>query len=331
MHITYEKYKNEEIKMANPSKKTAQLTLLDKNNISYTIVGRFFETIKDKLIMMAKKDIIVLITGETGTGKELIAQALHAESGRAGKFILINCAAIPDNLFESVLFGHEKGSFTGASNSSIGMIRSATNGTVLLDEIGDIPLHLQAKLLRFLQEKEVQTVGSDNVQKIDVRILAATNKNLEEEVQSGHFRSDLYYRISSFNIDLPPLRERLYDMEALINHFLKKCATKHNIDIGDVTKHLKRILTEHYVNRSWPGNIRELERAIESYLIFSEDGTSENSLNGNLNIHEAKERVERNLLIEAHKKAGGKISKIAQITGLSIDEVTDKLRRLKIK
>ncbi|WP_244228846.1 sigma-54 interaction domain-containing protein [Mucilaginibacter endophyticus] len=207
-------------------------------------------------------DSTVLITGETGTGKELIAKTIHAASARKNKpMISVNCAAIPTNLMESELFGHEKGSFTGATEQRIGKFELANNGTLFLDEIGELPLELQVKLLRALQEKEIERVGGKGTVKTDVRIISATNRDLIAEVERGRFRRDLYYRLHVFPIDLPPLRERTEDIPLLANYFLKRFSKQ---KIGFSKKAIKQML--HY---NWPGNIREMEHLIERQILLS--------------------------------------------------------------
>ena len=181
-------------------------------------------------------DATVLITGESGTGKELIAQKIHTSSNRADKpFVAINCAAMPGDLLESELFGYEKGTFTGAYKDEIGIIRRADNGTLLLDEIGEMDLRLQSKLLRFLQDKEVRSVGDDKTYKVDVRIICSTNRNLKKEVEEGNFREDLFYRINVINLIAPPLRERLEDLELLVPYFIEKYNISFNKNIKGIT------------------------------------------------------------------------------------------------
>jgi transcriptional regulator with GAF, ATPase, and Fis domain len=218
-------------------------------------------------------DISVLILGESGTGKELIAQSVHRLSERKEKpFIAVNCAALPANLIESELFGHEKGSFTGATDKRIGKFEQGNEGTVFLDEIGELPLELQVKLLRVLQEKEIESVGG-RTKKVDVRIIAATNRNLEEEIAAGRFRLDLYYRINIFPILLPPLRERKEDIVALAKHFVNIYARKEKKEITGVADHVIQAM----INYTWPGNIRELENTIARAVLLT-SGPIVNSL-----------------------------------------------------
>jgi len=212
--------------------------------------------------LVAPRDTAVLLTGDSGSGKELVAQAVHKLSPRAMKpFVIINCAAIPETLLESELFGYTRGSFTGAVQSRAGRIHAAQSGTLFLDEIGEIPLSLQSKLLRFLESGEVQRLGSVDVFKMDVRVVAATNANLEEKVRRGEFRKDLYYRLSVFPVELPPLSERKEDIYSLAEHFLNALGSNAELSI-DALECLQR--------HDWPGNVRELKHVIERATILAE-------------------------------------------------------------
>ncbi len=225
-------------------------------------VATSVERIKDS-------DSTILVTGESGTGKELIAHAIHRLSRRAeGPFVPFNCSAVPAELIESVLFGHRRGTFTGALSDQLGLIRSAENGTLFLDEIGDLPLTLQPKLLRFLQEGEVHTLGDNAPRKVNVRVIAATHKDLEQLVSEKHFREDLYYRIATLNVKVPPLRERPEDISALISHFISLYARKNDRDISGITWEAIQIL-EGY---TWPGNVRELAGEVERLVLYADDG-----------------------------------------------------------
>jgi two-component system response regulator HydG len=211
----------------------------------------------------------VLITGESGTGKELVARAIHYNSSRASApFIPINCGAIPPELFESELFGHIKGAFTGATVSRAGFFQTADGGTIFLDEISEISQPLQVKLLRVLQDKEICMVGASRPHKVDVRIVAATNKDLEELVKKGTFREELYFRLSVITVSLPPLRERGDDKLILINHFLKKYAEEMECDTPVLSDRTLKVLN----NYDWPGNVRELENLVQRMIVMSEDG-----------------------------------------------------------
>ncbi len=217
----------------------------------------------------------VLILGETGTGKELVARAVHRISERRQRpFIRLNCAAIPFDLLESELFGHERGAFTGAITRKIGRFEMADTGTLFLDEIGDIPLALQPKLLRVLQEQEFERLGSGRTHHIDVRLVAATHRNLADMVQRQEFRSDLYYRLNVFPLTLPPLRDRREDIPPLVSHFVDFFARK----IGKEIRHVPQDTLSAFASHSWPGNVRELQNLIERAVILSSDGTLPNPL-----------------------------------------------------
>jgi nitrogen regulation protein NR(I) len=215
---------------------------------------------------VASTDATVLIRGESGTGKELVARAIYQHSIRADKpFLVINCVAIPETLLESELFGYEKGAFTGAVNRRVGKIEQANGGTVFLDEIGDMPFSIQAKILRLLQEKSIERLGGRSPIPVDVRVLAATNRDLEEALSEGRFREDLYYRLKVVTLRLPPLRERTGDVSMLADYFLKRFARQMNTDSPGMTDQAVNIMN----NYSWPGNVRELANTIQKALIFS--------------------------------------------------------------
>src|SRR5580658_6124571 len=224
---------------------------------------------------VAPTNATVLVLGETGTGKELIAAAIHKSSPRcAGPFVKINCAAIPFELLESELFGYEKGAFTGAFANKIGRFEMANGGTLFLDEIGDIPLGLQPKLLRVLQEREFERLGSGQTHKVDVRLIAATHRNLTDLVKQDSFRSDLYYRLNVFPISVPPLRERREDIQALVSHFVKFYGRRMGKPIEEIPTGTMAALASY----SWPGNIRELQNLIERAVILANDGVLPNPL-----------------------------------------------------
>jgi two-component system response regulator HydG len=218
----------------------------------------------DLLEQVASARTTVLLQGESGTGKEVFARALHRSSGRKGAFIAVNCAAIPENLIESELFGHERGAFTGAVATTQGKFQLADGGTLLLDEIGDLPLPLQAKLLRALQEGEVQRVGAPLAQRVDVRVVAATNRDLEAEVQGGRFRADLFYRLNVIAVDLPPLRARGEDIPGLVQHFLRRFVAQNGKPGLTVSAEAMAALCAY----SWPGNVRELENCVERAVVL---------------------------------------------------------------
>lgn len=237
--------------------------------------GPLIKVLKD-VKKVAGTEATVLITGETGTGKELAARSIHSSSRRSEKpFIKVNCPAIPSSLIESEFFGHEQGAFTGATRKREGRFKVADGGTIFLDEIGDLPIELQSKLLRVLQEGEFEPVGSSNTEKVDVRVVAATNRDLMKEVKEGNFREDLYYRLNVFQIELPPLRERSGDVERIAQAFVEKFSKRNGLSL--------ELLNEDDVRRlnaySWPGNIRELQNVIERAVITS--------VNGRVNLEQA--------------------------------------------
>jgi formate hydrogenlyase transcriptional activator len=233
------------------------------------------ETVLEQVERVAPTDSTVLIEGETGTGKELIAHAIHNISLRCGRpFVRLNCAAIPLDLLESELFGHEKGAFTGAIAQKIGRFELADKGTLFLDEVGDIPPALQPKLLRVLQEQEFERLGSTRTHQVDVRLVAATNRDLTEMVNRGEFRSDLYYRLNVFPILLPPLRERREDIPALVTHFVEIFGRRMGRPIEEIPRETMSALSSY----PWPGNIRELQNLIERAVILSNHGVLPNPL-----------------------------------------------------
>ena len=233
------------------------------------------ESVLEQVERVAPTDSTVLIQGETGTGKELIAYAIHNISSRCGRpLIRLNCAAIPLDLLESELFGHEKGAFTGAIAQKMGRFELADKGTLFLDEVGDIPPALQPKLLRVLQEQEFERLGSARTHKVDVRLVAATHRDLAEMVNHGEFRSDLYYRLNVFPVLLPPLRERREDIPTLVTHFVEIYGRRIGRQIGSIPPATMSALTSY----QWPGNIRELQNLIERAVILSNDGVLPNPL-----------------------------------------------------
>ncbi len=271
---------------------------------------------------IADSDSTVYIQGESGTGKELIAKAIHVASGRKDKpFIALNCAAIPETLLESKLFGHEKGAFTGATQSARGSFTQAHTGTIFLDEIGDMSLTIQAKVLRILQERQFYPVGSEKLVEVDVRVIVATNKDLEEEVKKGLFRHDLYYRIRVIPIQLPPLRERKEDIQPLVDHFLKQFNDRMKKSIKGVTPEAMKKLMLH----DWPGNVRELENTVESAMVMTqlEYITEEDILQSRpssatepmKSLRDAKNAFEKNYLIGLLQTCKGNVSDAAELAG----------------
>ena len=263
---------------------------------------------------VAPGDSTVLLLGETGTGKELVARAIHNRSPRRVRpFVKLSCAAIPTGLLESELFGHERGAFTGAIAQKIGRLELADQGSLFLDEIGDIPLELQPKLLRVLQEREFERLGSTRTKRVDVRIVAATHRDLEGMILREEFRRDLYYRLNVFPIHIPPLRERASDIPLLMRHFMHRAAKRMNKDVHSVSAETMAALTDY----PWPGNIRELENVIERAVIVSRGSTLEVSLQ-DLNRRIAHghcaersqtlEEVERNHILSTLKQTGWVVS-----------------------
>src|SRR5579872_3622139 len=286
---------------------------------------------------VAPTDSTVLVLGETGTGKELIAHAIHNLSARCGRpFVKLNCAAIPFDLLESELFGHEKGAFTGAIAQKLGRFEMADTGTLFLDEIGDLPLALQPKLLRVLQEQEFERLGSGRTHRTDVRLVAATHRNLPQMVERNEFRSDLYYRLNVFPITLPPLRERLEDIPQLVSHFVEVFGRR----MGKRVEQIPQTTMNAFVAYPWPGNVRELQNLIERAVIRSEDGVLPNPLppsgtsptnsiaaQGTLRDHETA------LILQTLEVAGGMIGGpqgAAARLGLKRTTLVSKMKRLGI-
>src|SRR6184192_1625779 len=241
-----------------------RLDALDQEIVS---ASAEMEAVKKMILKVARSTSTVLIRGESGTGKELIARAIHTQSPRADEmFQAVNCAAINENLLESELFGHEKGAFTGAHAEKKGLFEIADKGTLFLDEIGELDVSMQAKLLRALQEREIRRVGGTRAIKIDVRVVAATNRDLRAMVQDGRFRDDLYYRINVLSIDVPPLRERREDIPVLLDYFLKKHTRNTSRLVKGLTPETRRMMNDY----AWPGNVRQLESAIERAILLCE-------------------------------------------------------------
>ena len=265
------------LQKSNQHLSTENKTLKKKVNKKYQMIGESpaLKKIQEMIEKVAASDARVLITGPNGAGKELVAHAIHAQSDRSkGPMIEVNCAAIPSELIESELFGHVKGSFTGAIKDKQGKFELANNGTIFLDEIGDMSLIAQAKVLRALQESKVSPVGSDKEIKVDVRVLAATNKNMQEEIKSGKFREDLYHRLSVIEIYVPPLDERKDDIKLLVEHFAKIISEEH----GTALKKFDDKAIKALENFSWTGNIRELRNVVERLIILGSNPINENDV-----------------------------------------------------
>ncbi|KUJ62290.1 hypothetical protein AR687_09780 [Flavobacteriaceae bacterium CRH] len=299
-------------------------------------------TVFNYIRKVAPSDTSVLVLGESGTGKEKIAQSIHALSPRKDKpLVIINCGAIPENLAESLLFGHEKGAFTGALDKRIGKFELADGGTIFLDEIGEMPMELQVKLLRVLQEREIERIGGKSPMKIDVRIIAATNKDLEEEVAAGRFRMDLYYRLHVFPIMVPPLKKRKGDIPELANHFIKIYSEK----MGRKSPVLSENALEQIINYNWPGNIRELEHVMQRTILLTDGNIIkeiEISASSKMHAENAAESFsiktilenERDYILYILKKCNGKISGsggAAEILDIHPSTLNSKIKKLEIK
>jgi two-component system response regulator AtoC len=318
--------------------------------------SRAMRDLLDLATRVARHSTTVLITGESGTGKEVLARAIHRMSPRSEQgFTAINCAAIPEHLLESELFGHVRGAFTGATADRAGLFELAHDGTLLLDEIGDLPLDLQAKLLRVLEESEIRRVGGRESKKVDVRVLAATAKPLDAAVERGEFRADLYYRLNVVHLHLPPLRERPDDVPALLTHFARQAATRLGHPVS-ITPSALDALTHH----SWPGNVRELRNAVERAAVLGTGGPLEprdfaltngngngngngtghhggdghgaltQATGGSLELKTQVEAVERHAIQRALEASGGNRRQAASLLGISLRTLFYKMRRLPV-
>ena len=300
--------------------------------------SRALEKLKENIKKVAPYDVNVLILGESGTGKEVVARAIHQLSNRKGKpFVAINCAALPPELLESELFGYKKGAFTGAVTDKKGLIEKADGGTLFLDEIGDMPLPLQAKLLRFLETRKFIPLGSTTERKVDVRVIAATNKNLKEEIKKGNFREDLYYRLATIVIEIPPLRDRREDIPLLVEYFAREFAKKYGKEIKRISSGFINYLMELPLE----GNVRELRNIVEREVILLEDGVLGAGFTGSgrpsfrevvipedgVNLKEILSQVEKEYLLAALEKAGGVKTKAAQLLGLTLREFRYRLSK----
>jgi len=304
--------------------------------------SRILKDVLNTILIVAPSETSVLILGESGTGKELVAQSIHALSRKKSKpFVKVNCAALPATLIESELFGHERGAFTGAFEKRIGKFEQANGGTIFLDEVGEMPAETQVKLLRVLQEKEIERIGGRETIKIDVRIIAATNRNLEKEIAEGRFRMDLYYRLNVFPVTLPPLRERKEDIPVLSAFFIHKYAQKIGKQINSVSSEAMKKLMLY----DWPGNIRELENLIERSVLLTTGGVindagipqTQKSFVQPLKNHDhikTIEENERDHIIAALTKCGGKISGdggAAELLNINASTLNSRIKRLGIK
>ncbi len=313
-----------------------------KDNFQMVGKSKQFNKIIDNINLIAPTDARVLITGNTGTGKELVAWAIHHNSNRKNKpYLKLNCASIPKELLESELFGHKKGSFTGAEQNRIGKFVAANRGTLFLDEIGEMDFTLQAKLLRVLEEGEVDVIGENKPRKIDVRIIVATNKNLKEKIMDGSFREDLFYRINVFEIYVPTLEERHSDILPISYHFLKKYSEIYNKKISHFSSQLEGILT----NNKWNGNIRELKNTIEKLVIlasnneitvqdyYNSDCNKDSNFNHkNINsLKSAKEHFEKELIIEMLIKHNWKVPLAAEELKIERTNLFKKMQKYSIK
>ena len=284
---------------------------------------------------VAGTDSTVLIYGESGTGKELVARAVHRNSSRADEeMVVVNCAAIPDNLLESELFGHERGAFTGAAYQKIGKFERAHRNTLFLDEIGDMPVALQAKLLRALQEQEIERVGGTQVIRVDVRIVAATNHDLHQAIKDGTFRQDLYYRLNMIPVHLLPLRERREDIEILTGHFLRKHSESHNQPVQLISQKARDLLM-HY---DWPGNVRELEYSILRAVLFAEGEvilpkhlpdeiqSPQRQAYENIPIGMTMKEMEKELILKTLERMSGNRTQTAEALGISLRALQYRLK-----
>jgi len=314
---------------------------------SSTIIGENggLKQVVAQVKRVAETNATVLITGESGTGKELIAHAVHTYSTRSdGPFIAVNCGAIPISLMENELFGHEKGAFTDAKEAQPGTFERANGGTLFLDEIGELPMDAQVKLLRVLEERKITRIGGKRSLPVDVRIVAATNRNLEEEVQRGNFRLDLLYRLNVFTISIPPLHERKKDIPQLVDFFIQKHNKALNLSVQSITQFaMEKILTY-----DWPGNVRDLENAIQSAMILTPDGTIQTEhlplrVKGyeqvdtttvlqteNSSIREMNAQIEKEIILETLKKYNYNRTLTAEALNISRKTLFNKMKKLKI-
>ena len=288
-------------------------------------------------------DATVMLLGESGTGKEVLAQGLHDASKRSGKFVAINCAAIPENLLETELFGHEKGAFTGATKTTLGKIETAHGGTLMLDEIGDLPMSLQAKLLRFLQERTIERVGGRQEIPVDVRVVCATHQNLKAQIADGRFREDLYYRLAEIVVEIPPLRQRTGDAVLLAHAYLRRFAQEQRRGSLSFSEDALLAIEAH----AWPGNVRELINVVKRAAIMA-DGARVSALDlglkpapaaapespaehADLDLRRLREQAEREAIVTALSRSNGNVLRAAEMLGVSRPTLYDLMHRLAIK
>ena len=270
---------------------------------------------------VAKSDAHILITGESGTGKEVLASFIHYNSKRnSNNFVRVNCAAIPENLIESELFGHEKGAFTGANARRVGKFEESSGGTLLLDEITEMDIKLQAKLLRAIQEKEIDRIGGSGNVKVDLRIIATSNRDIPIEIANGNFREDLYFRLNVINIELPPLRERKEDLEDLANFFIDKYSRSNNLEPKILTKEALDLI----ISYDWPGNIRELENAIHRAVLLSDNEITAKDFNLKGKLKAENSAIDK-LIVNTVNYCLGDLNQAASILGISINKLEKKL------
>ena len=318
--------------------------LKEDGRVRLQIIGESVpvKALRQQLALMAATNGRVLIYGESGTGKELVAHAIHSSSSRASEpFVEVNCAAIPEDLIESELFGHRKGSFAGALEDKIGKLQKANGGTLFLDEVGDMSLKTQAKVLRSLDEQRFEPVGAETSMQVDVRVVAATNKNLEEEIERGNFREDLFYRLNVIPFYVPPLRERVEDVPLLADHFLREFAMAYGRKAKELTPQAYEALKEH----RWPGNVRELRNLMERIVIMnpqqridarhiplnsSKRSVAERAPERFGSLHEVRAAAEREYILKTLDETKGNVSKTAEVLGLERSNLYRKMKALGI-
>ena len=318
----------------------SRLQLMQQPDVLSGLISRDPEVLRvcRTVEKVATSDVTVLVLGESGTGKELIARGVHAASTRRNeRFVAINCAAIPDNLLESELFGYEKGAFTGAAKTTPGKIETAHRGTLMLDEIGDLPHSLQAKLLRFLQERVIERIGGRQEIPIDVRIVCATHQDLKSLIKEGRFREDLYYRLAEIVVNIPPLRDRRGDTALLAHAFVRRFATEQNRTGMTLREDALRAVESY----SWPGNVRELENCIKRAVIMADGnqitvddiglGTEQNEQAMSLDLRQVREEAEKRVIIMALGRADGNVLKAADMLGVSRPTLYDLMHRFGLK